>query len=706
MTKLPNMFHHDSQEEAGLEVHQFWPLVEISCSDDLRFFLCSMYTPICIPDYHKSLPACRSVCNRAKAGCAPIMTQYGFAWPDRMSCDDLPLFGDPDHLCMDAKNGEEPPDTEFGGPVSVGHAIPPNSGPFMPDSNKHHNHQGTSGPKTTKEPKGSKSSSVNSNNSNKQKGGNDHLSSSSPTKTSSSSSSSSSGANNNRNVNNNGNTNGNSNPIGVKSLPGAKEPPEGISDCMSSCECRPPLIKLDDPMMLNDRRYYNRVETGGLMNCGQPCHSMYFKQNDQEEAFFLIVIFAASCLISCLVTVLTFLMDSDRFKYPERSIIFLCGCYLMISIGFLVRYSVGHDETACDGQLIRYQGTGPGPSSCVIVFILIYFFWMAANVWWLILCFTWFLAAGLKWGSEAIASYSQYFHLLALLVPTIKSLFVLGTGAVDGDPFTGICLVGNLDLDNLKKFILMPLITYLAVGGIFLMTGFISLMKIRKVIRQQASSRAKTNRLEKLMIRIIIFSILYVILSSVVIFCYYYEYNERKSWESQFTCPSCHSNTSSSRFYFNRSNSNKSHQSQLQQHPMYWLFVMKYVGCLVIGITSGFWIWSWKTLDSWSSFLCRICGCGSKSRKSTFPRPTYHQTSRGNGSIINGGSVNNMTINGGNGTSTGGPGSTPFHALHDSSSLIHGSGSHRESSVTHNSYYHAAKSGAERIGMRPAQIFL
>jgi len=52
-------FNHDTQEEAGMEVHQFWPLVEINCSPDLKFFLCSMYTPICMENYHYHLPACR-----------------------------------------------------------------------------------------------------------------------------------------------------------------------------------------------------------------------------------------------------------------------------------------------------------------------------------------------------------------------------------------------------------------------------------------------------------------------------------------------------------------------------------------------------------------------------------------------------------------------------------------------------------------------
>lgn len=101
MTKFPNEMNHESQEEAGLEVHQFWPLVEIKCSPDLKFFLCSMYTPICIEDYHKPLPVCRSVCERARKGCEPIMEKYSFKWPERMVCENLPRLGDPDNLCME-----------------------------------------------------------------------------------------------------------------------------------------------------------------------------------------------------------------------------------------------------------------------------------------------------------------------------------------------------------------------------------------------------------------------------------------------------------------------------------------------------------------------------------------------------------------------------------------------------------------------------
>ena len=101
-TYMPNMFNHDTQEEAALEVHQFWPLVEIKCSADLKLFLCSIYTPICQPNYGKEIPPCRSLCQQAREGCAPLMRQYGFSWPKQLRCENFPKFG---HKICIGRNG-------------------------------------------------------------------------------------------------------------------------------------------------------------------------------------------------------------------------------------------------------------------------------------------------------------------------------------------------------------------------------------------------------------------------------------------------------------------------------------------------------------------------------------------------------------------------------------------------------------------------
>lgn len=531
-TYMPNQFNHETQEEAGLEVHQFWPLVEIQCSPDLLFFLCSMYTPICMKTYKKELKACRSVCERAKAGCAPLMRHYGFAWPEQMNCDKLPNYGE-GQLCMDVNTTDRQPNSKTptttlrplsgvaaGGDVALGGRFPP-----------------------------------------------DHR---------------------------------------VKPLPagdGSDPGAGGVSrsterDCM--CQCNGPMVTIHKESKFNS--YFGKIITGSVPNCAVSCFSPYFSEEERTFATFWIGLWSILCCISTSMTVSTFFVDMQRFKYPERPIIFLSACYFMVSIGYIIRLIVGHEGVACKSEMVRYETTGP--AICTVVFLLIYFFGMASSIWWVILSFTWFLAAGLKWGQEAIASYSQYFHLAAWLIPSVKSIAVLAMSSVDGDPVAGICFVGNQSLENLRGFVLAPLFVYLIIGTSFLLAGFVSLFRIRNVIKQQG--RGKTDKLERLMIRIGVFSVLYTVPATIVIACYFYEQHLRQRWERAKTCP-CSEDAGSS--------------------PDYSVFMLKYFMCLVVGITSGFWIWTGKTVDSWRKlFNGRLC------HKHSYSHPNRSMTKYANAS--------------------------------------------------------------------------
>nr|NVI73935.1 frizzled 2 [Cucujiformia] len=223
-------------------------------------------------------------------------------------------------------------------------------------------------------------------------------------------------------------------------------------------------------------------------------------------------------------------------EHPESPIVFLSACYFLVSVGFLVRVAVGHEAVACEGPMIRYNLNGP--SVCSLVFLLVYFFGMASSIWWVVLSFTWFLAAGLKWGNEAISGYSQYFHLFAWFIPTFQTVAVLLSGAVDGDPVSGICYVGNMSMDNLRTFVLCPLLVYLLLGTSFLLAGFVSLFRIRNVIKKQGGVgvNCKTDKLEKLMIRIGIFSVLYTVPATIVIGCYLYENMFHDEWLKSLAC--------------------------------------------------------------------------------------------------------------------------------------------------------------------------
>lgn len=48
-------------------------------------------------------------------------------------------------------------------------------------------------------------------------------------------------------------------------------------------------------------------------------------------------VWAVLCFFSTTLTVLTFLLDSQRFSYPERPIIFLSMCCNLYSVAYLVR---------------------------------------------------------------------------------------------------------------------------------------------------------------------------------------------------------------------------------------------------------------------------------------------------------------------------------------------------------------------------------
>ncbi|XP_070564502.1 uncharacterized protein [Ptychodera flava] len=99
---FPNFLNHDSQDEAGLEVHQFWPLIEIQCSPWLKPFLCYIYAPVCTV-LEVPVPPCRGLCQAAKDGCEDLMQRFGFQWPDRLNCELFPTEG----LCLASDTSTE-----------------------------------------------------------------------------------------------------------------------------------------------------------------------------------------------------------------------------------------------------------------------------------------------------------------------------------------------------------------------------------------------------------------------------------------------------------------------------------------------------------------------------------------------------------------------------------------------------------------------
>lgn len=483
-TFMPNLLGHVRQEDAGLEVHQFYPLVKVECSPDLKYFLCSMYAPVCT-NFDEALQPCKTLCLSAKKGCEDLMRKFGFQWPDSLACEGFPEGG----LCFDRNRTNDVPVTT------------------TPPSNA-----STSTPSITQ----------------------DH-------------------------------------PF----------------------HC-PAQLHVDSEF---------EYEFLTAKNCGAPCYMYFGSANEQDFARYWVGCWAMLCAASSLFTVLTFLIDRERFRYPERPIIFLSGCYFVIAVVYVTGFAVG-DNVACmkpqSDSVTLILSQGAKREACTILFMLLYFFQMASSIWWVLLSFTWFLAAGLKWSHEAIERNSHFFHFIAWSIPAGKTIVVLTMGEIDGDSLTGVCYTGFSNVTVLVGFVLVPLIVYLIIGSGFLTAGFIALFRIRTFMKHDGT---KTDKLEKLMIRIGIFSFLYTVPATLVVSCLLYEQANRSNWEEHWKNVNC----DSLGFACPNKNSKTVPSDPKGQVPDFLFFMIKYLMLLIVGITSGVWIWSGKTFRSWNNFYARLC---------------------------------------------------------------------------------------------------
>lgn len=106
---------------------------------------------------------------------------------------------------------------------------------------------------------------------------------------------------------------------------------------------------------------------------------------------------------------------------------------------------------------------------------------------------------------------------------------LLALNKVEGDNVSGVCFVGLYDLDALRYFVLAPLCVGVSVGLFLILAGIVSLNHVRQVIQHDERNQEK---LKKFMIRIGVFSCLYLVPLVTLLACYTYEQSHRSSWEN------------------------------------------------------------------------------------------------------------------------------------------------------------------------------
>ena len=103
------------------------------------------------------------------------------------------------------------------------------------------------------------------------------------------------------------------------------------------------------------------------------------------------------------------------------------------------------------------------------------------------------------------------------------------------------------------------------------------------------------------MVRIGIFSVLYTVPALVIIGCYFYEQSQRYEWNSTWQALVAQQYGLVGDLAYASSG----------PKPIYAVFYVKYFMLLVVGVVSGFWIWTGKTVKSWTKFGNKMV-CGTK----------------------------------------------------------------------------------------------
>ncbi|NP_001266206.1 frizzled precursor [Amphimedon queenslandica] len=533
---FPNLREHRTQSEANTEVNVFQPLVTHQCSNAIVHFLCAVYTPACV---------------EGPEGTVTLKPCRNLCNHVRNTCEPLMQQGGldwPPHFeCSNfpesAGSTSDIDSLCFKVPINV--TIPPE---LLPSA--------TTSSGTAVQPTAATSSTFVS-----------------------------------------------SMTLGTTPIPTATTIP-------SSQKCSPDL----DLRRLGHEFANSSYTFASIPNCAVPCEGIFFTETERNvvaPAFILVC--ALICIGFTLFTVGTFMIDRQRYHYPERPVIFLALCYLILSLAFvvgaIVKLSDPKSSFACsdtaDSQSFVFQDLPNSTptfhsASCVILFIITYYFQMAGAIWWVILTLTWFMASTLKWGEEAVERPWLLYHIFAWCIPAILVILLLSVRLVDGDQLSGICYTGNSSSVSMGVFVLLPLLLFLILGIVFLVIGFGSLVHIHLQISKDPN---KSRRLQRLIIRILVYALLYIIPTFIYIFLCIYQLAERNSWEESYIkCPP------------------SSFNCEPESKPQFTALLMRYLVLFIIGIFSTFWVISWKTLLAWQKFFDSIFFCCHKREDYQLPR--------------------------------------------------------------------------------------
>lgn len=240
-------------------------------------------------------------------------------------------------------------------------------------------------------------------------------------------------------------------------------------------QCLPPLVPVEHPA--------NNFK--GIEGCGLQCKDPLYTDDEHRTIQTTILCCAIFCFAIHWFVICTFLIDPHNgFKYSADTIFYVNLCCMISCIGWLLQFiSDFHRDIVCrDDNTLRHGAPNEGENSfCILVFILVYYFSMAALCWFVIFayaCHVKFKSIG-KVQERIDRKEENYFHVFAWTLPAVLTIATLVSSEVDGNSTAGICLVGSVNYHHQVWYVLVPIAISAVTAGYFVFRLMIILVNVR-----------------------------------------------------------------------------------------------------------------------------------------------------------------------------------------------------------------------------------
>ena len=219
-----------------------------------------------------------------------------------------------------------------------------------------------------------------------------------------------------------------------------------FNSSFSRGECTSPLVKTT-----KESAFFREFD-----DCGMRCHSPLFSEEDRRATGRVVVLTAVLGLVFCLFGFMTHLISGwkEVNNYPGAIIFYMCVCWAICFVAFLMQFTVSKEKMVCSGDGTRYTGgesEGSQNMLCNVNFFMLYYAFISNCIWFVILSYCFHIMFSEKasrrkseeWKEEVFAKKNAYFHMSAWLIPLIMCITVIALDQVEGKDLIGVCFVST-----------------------------------------------------------------------------------------------------------------------------------------------------------------------------------------------------------------------------------------------------------------------